>query len=76
MEHWIFHGVLVGFIIAQYITNQIAQQKLVNKLMSRTFAEYQEAKAIKPVPQKIKEVKLPIEDDPPEDLRALQGVHF
>lgn len=59
-------AVLIAVVIYQqvFFTKQI--QTLVDKLMSRSFQEYQTTKN-PPAP------KVVINDDIPEDLRALQG---
>jgi len=56
-------GVLVGIIAFQ----QFQIQKLVDKLMSRSFTEYQAAKK-----SSQGEIAVPAPPEVPEDLRALQ----
>lgn len=58
--------VLTGIVVAQ----QVAIQRLINKQMSRSFAEY--AQAASPRPKNGSQS----DQDPPEDLRALQGIQF
>lgn len=63
----IIFGGLLGIIVFQYLTIQ----KLVNKVMSKDFSEYTQAKSI--VPKRT--VKL-TEPEVPEDLRSLQGFNI
>lgn len=65
-EIWCLVLVLVGLLVHQQIffTKQI--QRLVDKLMSRSFVEYQKAQE-PPVP------KLVPDPEVPDDLRSLQG---
>jgi hypothetical protein len=64
----ILFAVLVAVIIFQHIFYSWQIHKLVNKLMSRNYFEYEQSLK----PQDVR-IKLPTENEVPEDLRVLQG---
>lgn len=60
--------VLAGLLVFQQVYWTIQVHRLVNKLMSRDFAEYKQVMEF----NKNKEIKVKIPMDEPEDLRVLQ----
>lgn len=60
---------LLAFTIIREVLFQYSMQKLVNKVMSRNFVEYQHAEATTTV----KRPTITVSQDEPEDLRTLQG---
>lgn len=58
--------ILVGLIVAQQIFYLRQIQKLIDKLMSRSYVEYEKANA-GPQPPRVR-----LDDNVPEDLRPLQ----
>lgn len=59
-------GFLLAFIIVREAMHQFTTQKLVNKLMSRNYHEYEAGKEVyKP------KIKLPRQDELAEDLGVL-----
>ncbi len=62
---------LTALIVFQQVYFMRQIQKLVDKLMSRDFSEYQTAVTPKPPRAKVQETA-PL----PEDLRVLQGFHI
>lgn len=58
-------AVLIGIVSAQQIFYMRQIQKLIDKIMSRSYTEYEKAK--EPPPVRVK-----VSNDIPEDLRPLQ----
>lgn len=66
----IFILIEAAVIIIQQLFFMRQVQKLIDKLMSRNYFEYESAK---PRAEKL-EVKLPKDNELPDDLRVLQGI--
>lgn len=60
---------LMGLLIFQQVYLTIVINRLVDKVMSRSYAEY--AQANQKVPARI---RIPVEDEPVEDLNQLFGL--
>lgn len=65
-------GVMLGVFFMQQLFWMHNFQKLVNKLMSRDYAEYQASKRLSEPEQP--KFKVPDMSHVPEDLRVLQGI--
>ena len=63
---FIFWG---SFVVLRELMHMYERQKLLNKLMSRNFAEYVQTQALKNPPKRSQSIE---EDEMPEDLRQLQ----
>ena len=64
--------VLFGYILAREVFFMYSTNKLVNKIMSHSFYDYQRSLTVgKPEPKKD---QIPNDEDPPEDIGALSGI--
>lgn len=63
---------LLIFTVAREVVFQVTTHRMINKLMSRGFYEYQQAKSVKA--QKKADNLFKVQEDLPEDLGSLAEI--
>jgi len=61
-------GILIGLLVVQQFFYLMQIHKLLNKLMSRNYFDYEKSK-----PQDVIKVKMPTAQEPLEDFGVLKG---
>jgi len=61
-------GILIGLLVVQQFFYLMQIHKLLNKLMSRNYFDYEKSK-----PQDVIKVKMPAAQEPLEDFGVLKG---
>lgn len=78
LEHYVIIGLTLA-VVGQYIWNAINMHRLVNKIMSQSYYDYQFSKQFKPkmpvAKPKLPDDKKPTSLDPAEVFATLNGIN-